>query len=63
MQVGARQAAALAELGLVRALPGQYKSCLAEAVRRRAYATLYAGQAEQLAERMGAIRNKEVCHV
>eukprot|EP00240_Pyramimonas_obovata_P000974 CAMPEP_0118949428 /NCGR_PEP_ID=MMETSP1169-20130426/49597_1 /TAXON_ID=36882 /ORGANISM="Pyramimonas obovata, Strain CCMP722" /LENGTH=539 /DNA_ID=CAMNT_0006896057 /DNA_START=405 /DNA_END=2021 /DNA_ORIENTATION=- len=59
-EVGQRQALAFLEFWLVRQVPAQYRACLAEAVRRRAYGQLYAGQAAQLAERMGHIRDKEV---
>ena len=47
-QVGQRQAAAFLEFWLVRQVPAQYRACLAEAVRRRAYGQLYAGQAAQV---------------
>jgi hypothetical protein len=58
-EVGARQASAFLEFWLVRQVPAQYHACLAEVVRRKAYGQLYAGQAVQLAERMGEIRDKE----
>ncbi|KAK3239494.1 hypothetical protein CYMTET_50585 [Cymbomonas tetramitiformis] len=59
-EVGTRQASAFLELRLVRHVPAQYHACLAEVVRRRAYAELYSDQAVQLAERMAHIRDKEI---
>ena len=45
---------------VVRRAPAAYKQCLAECVRRGAFMEKYAHSAAQLAERMGAFREKEL---
>jgi autophagy-related protein 11 len=49
-----------AELLLVRKVASSYRACLAEVVRRKAYAELYMRKAGQLAERMARDRDAEV---
>lgn len=49
-----------AELLLVRKVASSYRACLAEVVRRKAYAELYTRKAGQLAERMARDRDAEV---
>ncbi|EFN58270.1 hypothetical protein CHLNCDRAFT_57098 [Chlorella variabilis] len=56
----ARQEGAVQELLVVRRVPAAYKQCLAECVRRGAFMEKYAHSAAQLAERMGAFREKEL---
>lgn len=56
----ARQEGAVQGLLVVRRAPAAYKQCLAECVRRGAFVEKYAHSAAQLAERMGAFREKEL---
>jgi hypothetical protein len=56
----ARQEGAVQGLLVVRRAPAAYKQCLAECVRRGAFMEKYAHSAAQLAERMGAFREKEL---
>jgi hypothetical protein len=59
-EVAAKQGELFAELCLVSRVPNAYRACLAEVVRRRAFAELFANQATQLAERMAQLREKEM---
>ncbi|BDA42038.1 Autophagy-related protein 11 [Coccomyxa sp. Obi] len=59
-EAAAKQEGATSELLLVRRIPAVYRQCLAECMRREAFGELYAGQAGQMAERMGRLRAKEV---
>eukprot|EP00873_Tetraselmis_striata_P002870 jgi/Tetstr1/423134/TSEL_013903.t1 len=59
-EVAGKQGELFAELCLVSRVPNAYRACLAEVVRRRAFSELFANQAAQLAERMAALREKEV---
>jgi len=54
-----RQEVAIRELKAARATAGAYKQCLAECVRRAAFAEKYSLSAARLAENMGKFREKE----
>eukprot|EP00891_Asterochloris_glomerata_P000620 jgi/Astpho2/620/fgenesh1_pg.00013_%23_39_t len=59
-EVANKQQEAFAELQLLRRVPTAYRHCLAECVRRAAFAELYAAKAGKLAEHMAKLRAKEV---
>ncbi|KAK9846399.1 hypothetical protein WJX81_003004 [Elliptochloris bilobata] len=58
-EAAARHVDALGEFRAVRATAAAYSQCLAECMRRAAFAEIYSGQAAAVAERLARLRDKE----